>query len=336
MEYVYKYTDLSDGIVKYVGITNNMAARVYQHTLDKLGKIKSWNIEYAEYPTRADVEFLEGHLISLYGTATYFNVAKSGFGKCSFDIGDIRWQRYEPGCSALIIPKKDCIQEESEKHLLEVDDVIMRMQRFDREYLIGPGEVAFSLDIEQATVDSLIKQTKNPIPHYKEHGVDVFLKSEVLSWYVRREEYRCKLTKSDKIRAYAKANRFAKEMIEFEKRIWTKQFYSEILALAKKGQCTYIKPLTEREYVEILKHNVFKLPLYDVEPSKGRGFVSELFNSFDFEIDNNNGHILTATWDNDESHYGVGIVDAFSIGARNGDFLVIDDVEFERVMNLIG
>lgn len=96
MEYIYKYTDMSDGIVKYVGITKDLNKRIYQHKRDKLGAIQSWKIEYAEYPTRADVEFLEGHLIALYGTAAYFNIAKSGFGKCSFDLDEIPWKEYAP------------------------------------------------------------------------------------------------------------------------------------------------------------------------------------------------------------------------------------------------
>lgn len=92
--YVYRY--LKKGTTIYVGITNNMRARVYQHTQDKLaGQYDT--IEYFPTKTRGDAEILEAYLINHFGTGKYFNVSKTKIGEVSFlgDITNLPWVKWD-------------------------------------------------------------------------------------------------------------------------------------------------------------------------------------------------------------------------------------------------
>lgn len=96
--YVYKYTDLQDGTVKYVGIIrtdSNFPMRFIQHKSDRWHKTSYWHIEYFEVETVTDAEAIEGHLIWLYGTGEYYNKAKTTWGKCTFiPEADFLWSTY--------------------------------------------------------------------------------------------------------------------------------------------------------------------------------------------------------------------------------------------------
>ena len=98
MPYVYKYTDLQDGTVKYVGIIrtdSNFPMRFIQHKSDRWHKTSYWHIEYFEVETITDAEAIEGHLIWLYGTGEYYNKAKTTWGKCTFiPEADLLWSTY--------------------------------------------------------------------------------------------------------------------------------------------------------------------------------------------------------------------------------------------------
>lgn len=86
MGYIYRYTDLSDNIIKYVGIvwgkSRTLKQRIHEHKKEWWYKNTSWKIEYinADIDSRTDAEYFESHYISLYGTDKYFNSAKSGWG----------------------------------------------------------------------------------------------------------------------------------------------------------------------------------------------------------------------------------------------------------------
>lgn len=80
---VYRYTDIDDEIIKYVGIVRkgNLAERLATHEReDDWCKNKAWFIEYFECETQSEVEAFEAHLIALYGTDKYFNIKKAGWG----------------------------------------------------------------------------------------------------------------------------------------------------------------------------------------------------------------------------------------------------------------
>ena len=100
--YVYRYIDKNDGIIKYVGITNNIDKRVEQHLMytDPLCG-GEWRIEYIEGLTRAEADMLETYYIQYYGTGKYYNKAKTKRGDIRFLNDKIiksycgEWKLYE-------------------------------------------------------------------------------------------------------------------------------------------------------------------------------------------------------------------------------------------------
>lgn len=94
-QYVYKYVD--GGIEKYVGITNDLPKRFYQHTKDKLNEMKNPDVYYFPVKHRGDADMLETYLINYYNTGKYYNVAKTQKGDFSFlDVCDrLPWVLYD-------------------------------------------------------------------------------------------------------------------------------------------------------------------------------------------------------------------------------------------------
>lgn len=91
MGYVYRYMDLEDNIIKYVGIVwsdnRTLQQRIREHERnDSWCRNRKWRIEYIteNINTRTDAEYCEAHYISLFGTDKYYNVKKAGWGVSSF------------------------------------------------------------------------------------------------------------------------------------------------------------------------------------------------------------------------------------------------------------
>ena len=87
MAYIYRYTDLVDGIIKYVGIvwgeSRTLQQRLNEHERnDEWCFIRRWKIEYINVGinNRTEAEFFESHFISLFQTNKYFNKAKNNWG----------------------------------------------------------------------------------------------------------------------------------------------------------------------------------------------------------------------------------------------------------------
>lgn len=100
MAYVYRYRDINDGIIKYVGIVwsdnRTLSQRVKEHEKDDWYSKGNWWIEYAnvDIKSRTDAEYIESHLIAHYGTDKWFNKSKSGWGESSF-VGKIdKWKPF--------------------------------------------------------------------------------------------------------------------------------------------------------------------------------------------------------------------------------------------------
>ena len=80
---VYRYTDIEDEKIKYVGIVRKgkLSNRLQSHEMDdEWCKGKGWFIEYFDCDTQSEAEAFEAHLIALYGTDKYYNVKKAGWG----------------------------------------------------------------------------------------------------------------------------------------------------------------------------------------------------------------------------------------------------------------
>lgn len=100
LAYVYRYIDLLDGIIKYIGIVwsedRTLQQRIYEHlTKDIWCKGKNWKIEYFVVNNRTEAENFESHFIALYETYKYYNDAKSDWGVSSYLPKEINWIEYK-------------------------------------------------------------------------------------------------------------------------------------------------------------------------------------------------------------------------------------------------
>ena len=97
MNYIYRYIDTTDNIIKYIGIVcrdtdNALERRIREHAInDAWCQGKTWRIEYITVPTKNDAHALEGHFIALYGTKKWYNRAKTELGILSFVKNDFKW-----------------------------------------------------------------------------------------------------------------------------------------------------------------------------------------------------------------------------------------------------
>lgn len=100
MAYVYRYTDLSDGIIKYVGIVwsenRTLEQRIKEHEKDEWHQGTKWKIEFIceDIQSRTDAEYLESHYISLYETGKWFNKNKNGWGISKYLPVKNEWKLY--------------------------------------------------------------------------------------------------------------------------------------------------------------------------------------------------------------------------------------------------
>lgn len=102
MPFVYKYTDKSDGLVKYVGIVcregnDALKKRIKEHfNMDEWASSHNWNVHYIEVKTKGDAHALEGHFIAFYRSYEWFNKAKSDYGLLSFvNSENFEWKEFK-------------------------------------------------------------------------------------------------------------------------------------------------------------------------------------------------------------------------------------------------
>jgi len=80
---VYRYIDLEDKTVKYIGIVHksNLEKRLLAHaSKDSWALDGCWQVEYFECDNRSEAEAFESHLIALHETYKYYNKAKKDWG----------------------------------------------------------------------------------------------------------------------------------------------------------------------------------------------------------------------------------------------------------------
>lgn len=126
MNYVYRYTDLADGIIKYVGIVcrasdddSVLLRRFYEHkNNDWWMQGKTWKIEYIQVPTKNDAISLEGHFVAKYNTKKWYNTSKTNLGMLSFLNIDFEWTVLKD--SIYVEPKK-LEEREIKRVYVEVD-----------------------------------------------------------------------------------------------------------------------------------------------------------------------------------------------------------------------
>lgn len=126
MPYVYKYVDKADGICKYVGIVkgdiDSLKRRIYQHKRDGWHKNRCFSVSYFQCNTQSEAEAFESHLIAEYGTANYFNKAKSGWGENQFlSFVSIIWSPIDDDSVWEINAKRESLAEARERHNRELN-----------------------------------------------------------------------------------------------------------------------------------------------------------------------------------------------------------------------
>lgn len=103
MAWVYRYTDLADGVIKYVGVVwgknRTLEQRLREHERhDSWCNTRRWKIEYLheDIETRAEAEAFETHFIELYETGRYFNKRQVGYGLNKFlPNKENEWKEYK-------------------------------------------------------------------------------------------------------------------------------------------------------------------------------------------------------------------------------------------------
>ena len=115
MNYLYRYIDLADNVIKYVGIVcrcteDALWKRIEEHSKNDMWCFdKTWRIEYIEMPTRNDVYSLESHFIAKWETYKWFNKAKQHFGLLSFIKDDFEWKVAE---NELFVCQKEVVKKD--------------------------------------------------------------------------------------------------------------------------------------------------------------------------------------------------------------------------------
>ena len=113
MGYVYRYIDMKDNIIKYIGIvwSENRALlqRVREHQMyDEWCNGKQWKIEYMEIDNKTDCEGLEGHFISLYGTGKWYNKGKKKWGISNvYSMIDWKWKEFDYTSDNMEVKKRN-------------------------------------------------------------------------------------------------------------------------------------------------------------------------------------------------------------------------------------
>ena len=143
MPWIYRYRDLEDNKIKYIGLVygdnkKDLRKRIKQHKLDIEfchNNLEHWYLSMKEYEvdvltpkvvkTKNDAEMLEGHFISVYGTQNYLNKAKSNWGESSY-LKDVEfdWIPYTDICpSNDVIETIKSLQKENQQLTREIIDL---------------------------------------------------------------------------------------------------------------------------------------------------------------------------------------------------------------------
>lgn len=147
MSYVYRYIDLSDNEIKYVGVVcrnseNGMETRLQEHLDNDVWlQGKKWKIEYIQVPTKGDALALEGHFIAKYKTDEWYNHAKTTYGLLSFiDDSIFDWKVFK---NEIYVPERKIVRSETDamisnffkihdEYAKRLSDVIKSLEKVDK------------------------------------------------------------------------------------------------------------------------------------------------------------------------------------------------------------
>ena len=100
---VYRYIDIRDNFIKYVGIVygenRTLEQRHKEHIKNEIWCDENFIVQYLDIPVnnRTEAETLESHFISLYGSGKWYNKSKSNWGQSSFlpQFDENDWQELD-------------------------------------------------------------------------------------------------------------------------------------------------------------------------------------------------------------------------------------------------
>lgn len=132
MGFIYRYIDLTDETIKYVGNVygrnRSLKKRIEEHLKRD---VWCWNapyrVDFIENDwSRTDLEYLESHFISLYSTWKYYNKAKTKWGVSDF-IPDIeeKWKYYG-------VINENLLNEQLEKARIEAEKAVNQKELFQK------------------------------------------------------------------------------------------------------------------------------------------------------------------------------------------------------------
>ena len=100
MAFVYRYTDLKDNIVKYIGIVwqkdRTLEERIAEHNrLDEWCTKSQYRVDYFQCDNRMEAELYEAYYIGKYETGKYYNIRKRTWGKSTLlNLQEDQWKKF--------------------------------------------------------------------------------------------------------------------------------------------------------------------------------------------------------------------------------------------------
>lgn len=165
MEYVYRYTDIESGIVKYIGRTTSLKLRIGQHQLEDDFRNGNWEIHYVECQSRSQSEALESHFISVYQTDQWLNKAKREWGIIpEFCHINYEWKLFKIKAKKQTIPKHKSFFEVNKIYdfLEQVRTMIIDcIANSDKEYIVNIYKGEYELDTYLEFIGLYISNDRN-------------------------------------------------------------------------------------------------------------------------------------------------------------------------------
>ena len=260
--YLYKMVDISDDIVKYIGIVYKDGKSVKQRIIEHLHyddwcKERKWRVYWIELNSRTDCEFLESHFISYYKTYNYFNTGKCTWGETSLPIDTyFTWNREPVVFSREMFRRRYNAEKSFYKNIFCTDNYI--------DYLYNKNIVFFNNGYSYALFESLDKR-----PVYVLYGNFSYDDAESLFVkYGRKYKIMSNRQVSYLINRVDHSN---------DKYFGYAEFFSEDEQLSIQPELSYNKLYTVKLYNRLFKSTKEYLEKIRFMDEKAQSFVEGLF-----------------------------------------------------------